>query len=106
MPMDRGGDAVAADPMVRSEGGEGLEVYLKELLKKHSRLGVEYIGPDHVITRDCGLDSMALLETVLDLEEELGVAIPDEKMPELVELTCGEFVELVRRELEAAQSTS
>jgi acyl carrier protein len=42
---------------------------------------------------DLGLDSLALMETIADLEAEIGVMIPDEDLMRL--RTLGEFVDRV-----------
>ena len=77
-----------------------LPAFLRSLLMAHSRTGIETISDGDRITVDCGLDSMALLETVLDLEQRLGITIREERMPQLVELSFAEFVDFVRRELD------
>ena len=82
---------------------EELEALLRQLLISHSRTGIDRIGPDDRITADCGLDSMALLETVIDLEETLGITLPEERMQELLTANFSEFVDFVHRQLDAAR---
>ena len=82
--------------MPRRADAESLEELVKELVRKHSRIGVTAIGPNDRITSDCGLDSMALLDLVLDLEDRLGLTVPEDDMPRLVGLSFGEFVDYLR----------
>lgn len=81
-----------------------VEDIVREILKKHSRTQVSEIRFDDKITKDCGLDSMALLESVLDVEERLQITIPENRMPELVDLTFSEFVAFLRAEVETQRS--
>jgi len=78
-----------------------LEDFLRDLLRRHSRTHVETIRDEDRVTADSGLDSMALLETVLDVEEALDITIAEDKMPTLVELNFVQFVAFVRGELQA-----
>ena len=81
--------------------GDGVEEVLREILRKHSRTQVAVIRPEDRITRDCGLDSMALLETVLDVEERLQITIPEEEMPGLVDLDFAGFAAFARARMKA-----
>ena len=89
------------DPAVDS-----LEDFLRSLLRRHSRIGIVTIKDEDRVTTDCGLDSLALLETVLDLEDALGVTVPQDRMPALLELNFGQFAAFVRGRLEAKAVSS
>lgn len=54
------------------------------------------IGRDSVIA-ELGIDSLALMQIVGDLETELGVMIPDEDLVELV--TVGDLCERIGKRL-------
>src|SRR5262249_25129583 len=51
---------------------------LRQMLIRHSRVPLTVIRDEDVLTRDLGFDSFALLNVILDLEDELSVeADPD-----------------------------
>jgi len=53
---------------------------------------------------DLGLDSLALTEVLLGLEDELAISVPDPVQAEL--LTLADLVEVVASELAGRQATS
>ncbi len=62
----------------------------------------ERITPQSPLTRDLGIDSLAMIETVIRIEERFGIAMPDfeEFDPERV-LTVEELADMVIERLRA-----
>ena len=52
---------------------------------------------DHTPIRDLGLDSMMMLEVMLEVEDRLGVKLKDLSMP--ANPTLGDIVDLVQRNI-------
>ncbi len=64
------------------------EERIHELIKE--KFGLENVTNDMVLSKDLGADSIALLEIVMDVEDEFGVEIEDEALANLV--TVGDVV--------------
>ncbi len=62
------------------------------LARKHARGNLGAASPSSLVS-ELGLDSLALMETIADLETELGIMIPDEDLIRL--RTLGDFVDRV-----------
>jgi acyl carrier protein len=77
-----------------------LEQLLRGIVVKNSRIRVKTVEDDHVLARDAGLDSLALIRTLAELEDRLGITFPVEELEEPGLLTFREVVELVSGELE------
>lgn len=71
-------------------------------LARLSGLGVEEIDETKNLYTDLGLDSLMAVELLLFVERELGLVIPDERVPEFQ--TVGDIVDELRR-LESAALT-
>jgi acyl carrier protein len=76
-----------------------LAAFLREALRKHSRIRLVRIRDEDVVTKDLGFDSFALLKVVLEVEDHFGVEIDPTRLVNLREITFSEFVELVRDHL-------
>ena len=68
---------------------------LAAIVVKRSRLKVDVVRDDHRLAEELGFDSLAFLMAVGDLEKELAVALPLDRIDDLRELTFGGLVGLV-----------
>ena len=78
-----------------------LEELLRGILVKNSRVTVDGIEEGQVLARDVGLDSLALVRSLAELEEALRITFPVERLDDPGELTFGELVRLVAETLAA-----
>ncbi len=53
-----------------------------EQLRPHAGADVVF-GPDTVITQDLGMDSLAIMDFVFDLEDALDLSIPEHRIAEV-----------------------
>lgn len=51
---------------------------VSEIIAKHANMKVSEISDDSNLQDDLGLDSLDIVEVVLELETEFGIEIPDE----------------------------
>jgi acyl carrier protein len=72
-----------------------LEELIRGIIIKNSRIDVRTVEDDQVLARDSGLDSLALVSTLAELEDKLGIKFPMEKLEDAGELTFQGLVELV-----------
>jgi acyl carrier protein len=84
---------------------EELAGLLKEALIKNSRLHLETVRDDDVLTRDLGYDSFALLNLILDLEDRLHIEIDPSRLAHLREIRFKELVALVMEHTDPAVAT-
>ena len=56
---------------------------VKEIISKQLSVDVKKISDDTNIAEDLGADSLDLVEILMSLEDEFGVSIPDEAIPEI-----------------------
>ena len=64
--------------------GEGtVEACLVEVLRASAPAFSGDIRPDHLLVEDLGFDSIALVRTIVALEEAFGVELPPERLHEL-----------------------
>lgn len=56
---------------------------VKEILSKQLNVPVGNIKPETNIATDLGADSLDLVEVLMSLEEQFGVVIPDEAVPNI-----------------------
>lgn len=66
---------------------------LKEIISEQFGVDVDIISEDTDIVADLGADSLDVVEMMMALEEEYGITIEDEKIPELK--TVGDVVNCV-----------
>ncbi len=71
------------------------EDIIKEIATKFD-LDIANIKEDSRFVEDLNLDSIDLVETLMDIEEEHQIQIPDEKVVEIK--TIGEFVQVILEE--------
>ncbi len=71
------------------------EEIIKEIANKFN-LDVSDINDDSRFVEDLNLDSIDLVETLMDIEDEHNIQIPDEKVIEIK--TIGEFVKVILEE--------
>ncbi len=71
------------------------EEIIKEIADKFN-LDIKTIKDDSRFVEDLNLDSIDLVETLMDIEEEHNIQIPDEKVVEIK--TIGEFVKVILEE--------
>ena len=69
---------------------------LKNIISRQLGVDPEDIEESTRITEDLGADSLDVVEMVMSIEEECGVAIPDEAVPTLV--TVGDVVNYVENQ--------
>lgn len=66
---------------------------LRDALSQRMNIEPERVKPETLLT-ELGVDSLMLLELIFELEEKLGVTVPqDVETPE----TCAQLVEIVDR---------
>lgn len=75
---------------------------LTEVLRRASRVPASSIEPSSHLGNDLGLDSVSLMDAVIELERALAVQI-DERGLASVD-TVGDLVELVRRSRRAVEA--
>ncbi len=57
------------------------------------------IGPDTNITRDLGLDSLAIMDFIFDMEDSFDISIPMERIAEVQTITdLAAVIETLRKE--------
>ena len=78
---------------------DDLRAGLERLVLKNSRLELKSVGDEQELNFDLGFDSHALLNLLLDIEDEYKIEVPPEKIPDLIGKPFGVLVELVRESL-------
>jgi len=78
-------------------GNSEVKDKIYELLKRHSKLNKE-IREDFDILTDTGLDSVSVMDIVMELEDEIDVMIPIESLSNV--RTVGDFESVVYSVLE------
>lgn len=56
---------------------------VKKILVSQLRVDEKKVTKDTNLTTDLGADSLDLVEILMSLEEEFGISIPDEVIPEI-----------------------
>ena len=79
---------------------EELAAMLREALIKRSRIRIETVRDGDRLMADCGLDSFAVLNVILDIEDRLDIEIDPARLVEVREVTFAGFVTLVASEIE------
>ncbi|MDQ7008591.1 MAG: acyl carrier protein [Acidobacteriota bacterium] len=79
--------------------GDDLRAGLERLVLKNSRLELKSVGDEEELNFDLGFDSHALLNLLLDIEDEYKIEVPPEKIPDLIGKPFGVLVDLVRERL-------
>ena len=77
---------------------ENLKAHLFELFKKHA-LGNTQVTESAHITGDLGVDSLAVMEIVAELEDKYDMSFPDDELPKI--RTVGDVIETLSRRLQA-----
>lgn len=67
---------------------------LTQILAKQLRVDVEKIEKDADIMEDLGADSLDIVEILMIVEEEFGLAIPEEEFPNL--RTVGDLCDYIQ----------
>ena len=80
---------------------EELSGMLREALIRNSRLHLETVREEDVLTRDLGYDSFALLNLILDLEDRLHIEIDPSRLAHLRGIRFKELVALVAEHVDA-----
>ena len=63
---------------------------------EHARIRPPEVQEHHVLTRDLGFDSLAMLLTLGDLEQRLGFEYPVERLDDLSTISVAELIGMVR----------
>ena len=93
LPSGLGGaPARAIDPACPAASDERVLEVLRRLAPRPPRL----LLPGHRLHEDLGFDSLALVKTVVALEDALGVELPQERLHELRRATVADACALVR----------
>lgn len=66
---------------------------IETIVLKRSRLTLEAVRDEHRIAEDLGFDSLAFLMAVMDLERDLGVSVPLERIDDLRDFTFRNLVD-------------
>lgn len=77
---------------------EALKSHLLEVFKKHALNNAPVTESAH-ITGDLGVDSLAVMEIVAELEDRYDMSFPDEELPKI--RTVGDVVESLAKHLKA-----
>lgn len=56
---------------------------ISEIISKRLSISIEKIKEETVMAEELGADSLDMVEVIMDLEDEFGVSIPDEAIPNL-----------------------
>ena len=67
-----------------------IELKVKEILNKQFGKGIDEISADQKLVEDLGMDSFLAVELIFELEDHLGIKIPDSDMINLK--TVGDVV--------------
>ena len=84
------------DEMTSDLGSERVEGLVREFLSEHFDIAQEKITTD-VGLRELGLDSIMMLDVMLEVEDRLGIKLHDLSMP--VSPKLHDIVELIERNL-------
>lgn len=85
--------AVAADAMTGQPGDDVFDEIVR-LLEPFRKTGAP-ISPTTDISRDLNLDSLAVMDFIMDLEEKFDISIPLNLVPEIQ--TVGDLVTTIAR---------
>ncbi|MCL2824307.1 MAG: acyl carrier protein [Polyangiaceae bacterium] len=83
--------------MAEMFSGSAVESFVVKVFSKYKQGNAE-VGLASVITADLGVDSLAVMEIVAELEDAFGLAFPDEDLPNIK--TVGDVAALIVRCLE------
>lgn len=86
--------------MTNNQEPVDLEAMIADYLVERFDLPRERLGSDATL-REIGLDSMVMLDVMLDVEDRLGVKLRDLTMPPNPKL--GDIVALIQRNLDAGK---
>lgn len=68
---------------------------VREIIAKQLSAKLEDVKPDSNIAEDLGADSLDLVEILMSLEDEFGISIPDEAIPQIK--TIKDVVEFIEK---------
>lgn len=101
MPHD--GSPARRAGLLRSPGmptpttpGPALDERLEDVLRRMAPTPLREIRPEHRLIEDLGFDSLALVKTVVAIEDAFGVELPQERLHELRDATVAKVASLVR----------
>lgn len=77
-----------------------IEGRLKPLIIKNSRLTIDAVSEDQALNFDLGYDSHALLNLLLDIEDEFGLEVPPDQVPQYVGVSFGKLLEMIQSHVE------
>jgi acyl carrier protein len=77
---------------------EALKAHLFEVFRKHALTNTQVTESAH-ITGDLGVDSLAVMEIVAELEDKYDMSFPDDELPKI--RTVGDVIETLSKRLEA-----
>jgi acyl carrier protein len=77
---------------------EQLRAHLFEVFKKHAHINTAVTEASH-ITGDLGVDSLAVMEIVSEIEDRYVLSFPDDALPAI--RTVGDVISTVEKRLEA-----
>jgi acyl carrier protein len=92
-------------PAARRLGEEEVASAVRAALARTLRRPPAEIRMETLLEDDLGLDSMALIEVNIAIEEQLRVAIPAGESPETALRTVGDLVRFVRERVDGAEVT-
>ena len=73
---------------------ERLRGTLEAIIVRRSRLRLEEVRDEHRLVEDLGFDSLAFLLAVGDLEKNLAMSVPLERIDDLRGLTFGDLIDI------------
>ena len=85
-----------SDPMERAEVLQVMREKAEQLLE----LAPEDVQEDKSFVDDLQVDSLSLVEYTMDLEDALGIELPEEELEDLK--TIGAFVDVIMTKLDTA----
>jgi acyl carrier protein len=77
---------------------DALKAHLFDVFKKHALNNAPVTEGSH-ITGDLGVDSLAVMEIVAELEERFDMSFPDEELPKI--RTVGDVIESLAKHLKS-----
>ena len=72
-----------------------IEEQVKKIIAEQLGVKLEQVTDDSNLTSDLGADSLDKVELIMNLEEELGIAIPDDELEQLQ--TVREVIDFVTK---------
>ena len=84
--------------------GPKLRETLEHLVRAHARIDLPHVADQDILGHELGLDSHALLNLLLDVEDAVGIEIAPAEVAALAGIRFGAFVDFVQTAVRSAQA--